>query len=190
MKPLLSIAMRRMRTLWRPLSVDLHPQDWSHPAGQWWPAVEPALADWAQWCERHPGACVKVSLSSHWMLVAVSDDAAALWHHYYGLDAEALAANWLQRSVAVGGSVLHCALPKSLIEGLRSVARQHWVRIEWAGPGWLAALQSHVQDRREAVQDLTSWSGQEPGVCVHAELAWEGTRPLIRQVWCEAEASC
>ncbi|HET8869948.1 MAG TPA: hypothetical protein VFM48_05850 [Aquabacterium sp.] len=182
--------MNRLRTTWRPLSVDLRPRDWHRPAGQWWPVLEPALTDWAHWCEQHRGACVNVALSSHWMLVAVSDDAAALWHHYYGLDEVTLSTQWLRRSVKVGEGILHCALPKALMEGLQSTARTHAVHIRWAGPWWLAALQSHLQNEQAKDQGPANWSGQEPGVRVHAELFWEGTRPQIRQVWCEAEASC
>ena len=183
---------RRVRTQWRPLSVSLRPAQTTAQSGQWLPAFDDALVEWAQWCEQHPGACVAVALSAHWLLVAVTDEPAASWQHYYGLTEDELAQNWLIRSVDVGNSQLHCAMPKALMDGVQQAARAHAVKVIWAGPWWVRDLQDHVADQISLGGSIQPWSVQEPGLSVHASLTWdESNQPHVqlRQVWCEAEAA-
>lgn len=188
----LTTVSRRVRTQWRPLTVSLRPSQTTAPSGQWLPAFDDALVEWGQWCEQNPGACVSVDLSAHWLLVAVADDPAESWQHYYGLNGDELAQNWLIRSVDVGLSQLHCAMPRSLIDGIQDVARQHAVKVLWAGPWWVRDLQDHVAAQIGQGERIQPWSVQEPGLSVHASLTWDAeVKPHVhlRQVWCEAEAA-
>lgn len=192
MKLRISTLSRRLRTQWRPLPVDLRPTCVEPPPGQWLPVIDEALATWADWCASQPGACAVVNLSAHWLLVAVADDAPATWQHYYGLSAQDLARDWVLRSVAVGATRLHCAIPKALIDGVKNTAREHGVSVQWAGPWWVRDLERHVLAQRQLGNSVQPWSTQEPGLRIHASLSWdEAASPSLqlRQVWCEAEAA-
>ncbi len=192
MKLRVSSLSRRLRTQWRPELVSLRPPQRHLAPGQWMPALDEALSFWADWCASHSGACAQVSLSAHWLLVAVADDAPATWLHYYGLSTEDLDRDWLVRSVSVGATHLHCAVPKALIDGITTHAREHGVAVQWVGPWWIRDLERHVQAQVQAGQSVQPWSAHEPGLRIHASLSWdESAQPPVqlRQVWCEAEAA-
>ena len=124
--------------------------------------------------------------------MAVADEPTAAWQHYYGLSDDELAQNWLIRSVSVGLSQLHCAVPKALMDGIKLAARQHAVKVIWAGPWWIRDLQDHVVEQIRQGESIQPWSTREPGLSVHASLTWdESKKPRVhlRQVWCEAEAA-
>ena len=116
----------------------------------------------------------------------------ALWKDPNGLTEDELAQNWLIRSVDVGNSQLHCAMPKALMDGIKQAARENAVKVIWAGPWWVRDLQDHVVAQIRQGESIQPWSIQEPGLSVHASLTWdESKKPHVhlRQVWCEAEAA-
>lgn len=192
MKLRASTLSRRLRTQWHPLPVSLRPTQFQAGPGQWLPPFDGALSIWSDWCAEQSGACAEVGLSAHWQLVAVADDAMASWQHYYGLSAQDLANDWVVRSVKVGASPLHCAVPKALIDGLAHTAKQHGVQIQWAGPWWIRELQQHVAEQIKQGDSVQPWSAAESGLRVHASLSWDeaaSPRVQLRQVWCEAEAA-
>ena len=157
--------------------------------GQWLPKTEGALAAWADWCASQSGACAEVSVSAHWQLVAVADDAMAAWQHYYGLSADELAQDWVVRSVKVGDTQLCCAVPRTLVEALKATAQQHHVQLQWVGPWWIRDLEQHVADQIQQGDSVQPWVTTEPGLRIHASLAWdESASPKVqlRQVWCES----
>lgn len=183
---------RRLRTQWRPLPFSLRPVNLQVAPGQWLPATDDALSAWSDWCANQSGACAEVGVSAHWQLVAVSDDALASWQHYYGLSADELAQDWLVRSVKVGDTQLHCAVPKTLINALTATAKEHGVKVQWVGPWWIRDLEQHVLDQIKQGDSVQPWMAAEPGLRIHASLAWdESAQPPVqlRQVWCESEAA-
>ena len=187
-----STLSRRLRTSWHPVGVTLRPMVGSKAAGpsanMWVPGFDEALQAWGQWCEANHGACVSLGLSARWLMVAVGDDAPATWQHYYGMSPEVLGADWIQRSVPVGSTPLHCAAPSGLIKGIQEAAAQHHVQLQWVGPWWSHELERHMADLALNDMPADAWATAEPGLRIHATLARDADKPKqvhLQQLWCE-----
>lgn len=178
-----SSMMRRLQSWRKPLRYDLMPLVLAPHGGQ--PAYADALSQWAQWCEQHAGARVKVCVSAHWCLVALAEHPQAVWQQYHGLTEEAIQTEWVVRQLPVGeGRMLACAVPRALMQAIIAHARQHHVQLAWVGPWWMPSL---AQSMAQSEPSAKAWVEQEPGLKVCAQFETQpGATHQLHQLWCEA----
>lgn len=155
------------------------------------------LSAWAAWCARHPGACCEIALSSHWVWAMTSQDpvdlaeqriasARAVWAEASGVSADVLADQMIWRALPAGEPPLVCALPRTLMERLLTVATPWGVSIERLTPWWLPAAQGWWAKARGAADEAdVHVVAREPSLGVHfrIELSSSGGKELA--VWSE-----
>lgn len=197
----------RLRSSWRPLTVALlappHvPGDAQGTAA----AIDAALDALDAWAAAHEGVQVAVQLSSRWLLCCATPEAENAhqarelaqqqWAHYFGLEAEQLAADWQVLSVVHGraqGDVrLVCAAPRALLDGLKDVARERGLRLEAAMPWWAEDLQAtweaHLSEHPAATQaegHVCQWAWAEPGLRTQVAARVQQGRWVLDRLWSE-----
>lgn len=197
----------RLRSSWRPLTVALlappHvPGDASGTAA----AIDAALDALDAWAAEHEGVQVAVQLSSRWLLCCATPEAETdlqarelaqqQWAHYFGLEAEQVAAEWQVMSVltgvAYGGVRLVCAAPRALLAGLQDVARERGLSLQAVLPWWAEDLQvtwdAHLLEHPAPTQPeghACQWVWAEPGLQTQAQARVQDGSWVLTRLWSE-----
>lgn len=192
-----SQAWQRIKGRWATLRHE--PCLFLHASGIGSEGDEQALAAFGLWCEAHPGWACRIGLSSRWLLHSVSTTemthpaalahATRQWAFYLDLDEAALMRDWLIRQVIVGDTVLLCASPTSLMNGLKAHAKAHGVQLNWVGPWWAQGLQACMSDmaaKPDRAEGLWTLHLVEPEQVTHVEvLKRAGRQASLQRLWAD-----
>lgn len=155
-----------------------------------------ALAAFGHWCEAHQGEACRVNLSGQWLLHSVPasgadaqssrQQAMQQWAHYLDLDEATIERDWVVRVVHTPARGLMCAAPRAIIDGLRTHARNHGVKLEWVGPWWAYGVQAWLANLPSTVQanDTHTLHLIEPGLMTHVQAsAMPGQAGTLQRIW-------